>query len=98
MISSRAKRVIVYTASLLIAPMPVMPFEKGTREYVLAIMMCSIILSLSSFYVVRGEARLKSRSLVGNKLLAASLITLVFGMLMLLGAIVYLSWGYKGGH
>ena len=91
MISGRAKRVIVYTASLLIAPMPIMPYEKGTREYALAIMVCSIILIVSSSYVVRGEMRLTARSLVGNKLLAASLITLLFGMLMLVGAIVYLS-------
>ena len=90
-ISGRAKRVIVYTASLLIAPIPVMPYEKGTREFVLAIIVCSIILILSSFYVVRGEMRLTSRSLVGNKLLASSLITLLFGIVMLGGAIVYLS-------
>ena len=70
--------------------MPLMPFEKGEREFVLAIMACSIILILSSFYVARGEMRLKSRSLLGNKLLATSLITLLFGMLMLVGAIVYL--------
>jgi heme/copper-type cytochrome/quinol oxidase subunit 3 len=89
-ISGRAKRVIVYTAALLIAPMPVMPYERGTREYVPAIMVCSIILILSSFYVARGEMKLTSRSLVGNKLLAASLITLLFGILMLLGASVYL--------
>ena len=89
MISGRAKRVLVYTAALLIAPLPVMPYEKGTREFLLAIMACSIILILSSFYAARGEMRLKARSLVGNKLLAASLITLLFGMLMLVAAIVY---------
>ena len=88
--SGRARRVIVYTASLLIAPMPIMPFEKGTREYVLAIMGCGLILALSSFYVVRGEIKLTHRSLVGNKLLAASVITLLFGMLILVGASMYL--------
>ncbi len=71
--------------------MPVMPYEKGTREYALAVMACGAILSLSSFYVVRGEMRLKHRGLLGNKLLASSLITLLFGMLMLCGSIVYLS-------
>jgi hypothetical protein len=70
--------------------MPVMPFARGTREYVLAIMGYGIILVLSSFYVVRGELKLTHRSLVGNKLLAASVITLLFGMLILVGAIVYL--------
>lgn len=90
MISGRAKRVLVYTASLLIAPLPIMPFEKGTRDYVLGIMICGVIWAGSSFYVMQGEARLKHRSLVGNKLLAASVITLLFGMLMFAGAIVYL--------
>jgi hypothetical protein len=90
-INGRAKRVLIYTASLLIAPMPVMPYERGTREYALAIVACGALLSLSSFYVARGEAKLKHRSLLGNKLLAASLITLLFGMLMLLGSILYLS-------
>lgn len=71
--------------------MPVMPFEKGTREFVLALIVCSIILTLASLYVVRGEMRLKSRSLLGNKLLATSIITLLFGLLMLVGASVYLS-------
>ena len=93
MISGRAKRVLVYTASLLTAPMPVMPYEKGTREYVLALMACGTILTLASFYVVQGELRLKARALVGNKLLAASLITLLFGLLILVGAIVYRSRG-----
>ena len=90
MISGRTKRVLVYTASLLLAPLPVMPYVRGTREYTVAV--CGSNLTLSSLYVVRGEARLKARSLLGNKLLAASLITSVFGMLMLLGSIVRLSW------
>jgi hypothetical protein len=89
MISGRAKRVVAYTAALLIAPMPVMPYEKGTREFLLAIMAGSLILIVSSFYVARGEMRLKARPLVGNKLLASSLITLFFGILMLVAAIVY---------
>lgn len=81
---------LVYTASLLIAPVPVMPYAKGTREYALAVMGCGLILTLSSFYVVRGELRIKPRGLTGNKLLAASLITLLFGMLLLFGSAVYL--------
>ena len=98
MISGRAKRVLVYTASLLVAPMPVMPYEKGTREYALAVMACGAVLALSSFYVVRGEMGLKYRPLVGNKLLATSLITLLFGMLMFAGSIVYLSQARQPGR
>ena len=90
MISGRAKRVLVYTASLLIAPTPIMPYEKGTREYALAVMACGAILTLSSSYVVQGEMRIKHRSLVGTKLLVTALITLLFAMLMLVGSMVYL--------
>jgi heme/copper-type cytochrome/quinol oxidase subunit 3 len=90
-LSGRAGRVLVYTASLLTAPMPVMPYVRGTREYAWAVMACGAILTLSSFYVVRGEMRVKHRGLLGNKLLAASLITMLFGVLMVAGAIVYLS-------
>lgn len=91
MMSGRGKRVLIYTASLLIAPMPVMPYEKGTREFALAVVACGAILTLSSFYVARGELRIKPRLLVGTKLLAASLITLLFGVLLLAGSVVYLS-------
>lgn len=90
MISGRAKRVLIYTASLLIAPLPVMPYVKGTREFAFAVMACGAIVTLSSFYVVQGEIKIKTRTLLGNKLLAASLITLLLGMAMLVGSIVKL--------
>jgi hypothetical protein len=88
-ISGRAKRVIVYTASLLVAPLPVMPFVKGTREYALGVAVCGVMLSLGSFYVARGEWRLEARGLLGNKLLASSVITLLFGVLMLVWSLMY---------
>ena len=88
--SGRAKRVLVYTIALLTAPMPIMPFEKGTREFALAVVACGAVLSLASFYVVNGERRLKARSLLGNKLLASATITLLFGLSITVGAIVYL--------
>ena len=90
MISGRAKRVTVYTASLLIAPLPVMPFERGTREFALALIACGVVLALSSFYVVVGEGKLKARSLVGTKLFLSAIITLLFGLTMTLGSTVYL--------
>jgi hypothetical protein len=89
-LSGRTRRVLIYTAALLVAPVPVMPYEKGTREYALAIMACGAILMLSSFYVLRGEWRLKQRGLLGNKLLATSLITLLFGMFTLAVSIIQL--------
>ena len=93
MLSGRAKRVLVYTVSLLTAPMPIMPFEKGTREFALAVMACGVVLSLSSFYVVAGEMRLKSRSLLGVKLLTTATITLLFGLSIAIGSMVYLIRG-----
>lgn len=90
MISGRARRVLVYTAALLTAPLPVMPYVKGTREFAFALMACGVVLSLGSWYVVRGELRVKPRGLLGNKMLASSLITLLFGVSLLAGALVYL--------
>lgn len=93
--SGRAKRVLVYTASLLIAPMPVMPYEKGTREYAFAVMTCGLILTLSSFYTAHGELKIKPRALLGNKLLASSIITMLFGVLLVAGSILYLLTEFK---
>jgi hypothetical protein len=94
--SGRTKRVLVYTASLLIEPMPAMPFSRGSREFSLALMGWGAILILSSSYVIRGEIKLKSRSLLGNKLLATSLITLLFGVSLIVGSIVHLSTRSNG--
>ena len=68
-----------------------MPYSKGSREFSLALMAWAAIMILSSSYVVHGELKLKSRSLLGNKLLAASLITLLFDAAVLVGSIVHLS-------
>ncbi|HEY0081009.1 MAG TPA: hypothetical protein VGB73_20560 [Pyrinomonadaceae bacterium] len=90
MLSGRAKRVLVYTCALLLSPMPLMPYVPGTREFALALIPCAVMLTLASFYVVRGEWRVKARPLVGQKLLAASVITFGFGLSLLAGAIAFL--------
>ena len=90
-ISDRGRRVLVYAAALLLAPLPVMPFAKGTDEFAWAVAVCGAALAAASHYVARGEWRLKQRGLLGNKLLAASLITLAFGLALLAGSFVYLS-------
>jgi len=89
-ISGRAKRVVVYTASLLIAPLAIIPFEKGTRGFAFAVLACGVILGLASFYVVEGERGLKARSLLGRKLLATASITLLFGLSIAIGSMVVL--------
>jgi hypothetical protein len=89
--SGRAKRVLVYTASLLVAPMPVMPFVKGTREFAWAVLACGVILSVGSSYAARGEWKVKPRSLVGDKLLAASAITWLFGAGLVAWSAVWLA-------
>ena len=89
-IGARGKRVLVYTAALLLAPLPVMPFAPGTREFAWAVAACGAALAAASYYVARGEWRLKHRGLLGNKLLATSLITLLFGTALVAGAVVYL--------
>ena len=67
-----------------------MPFEVGTREFAWSLVPCSIILSLGSFYVARGELRTKARDLLGMKLISASVITLLFGVFMFVGTLIYL--------
>ena len=88
--SGRGKRVLVYTAALLLAPMPLMPFAGGTREFALAGVACGTALALSSLYVARGEWGLEHRGLLGTKLLAASIITLAFGTGIVVWALSYL--------
>src|SRR3712207_1035775 len=61
--SGRTRRVVVYTAALLLAPLPVMPYAKGTREFAAAVAVCGAALSLASLYVARGELSLKHRGL-----------------------------------
>jgi len=88
-ISNRAKRILVYTISLLIAPMFVMPHEPGTRNFVISLIPCGVILTLSSWYVLRGETK-KPQGLLGKKLFVTSFITLLFAAGLVAGSIVYL--------
>ena len=88
--SGRGKRVLVYAAALLAAPVPVMPFERGTPEFAVAVAACGLVVALSSLYVLRGELRSAGRDLLGKKLVASSAITLLFGASLLAGSVVYL--------
>ena len=67
-----------------------MSFERGTREFTFAVLACGTVLSLTSFYVARGEARLKARPLVGTKILVASISTLLLGALLVVGSVAFL--------
>lgn len=87
--SERARRVLVYTIALLASPLPVMPFERGTRAFALSLVPCGLFIVVASFYVLRGELRPGSRGLLGMKLIATTLITLVFGAALAVGSVVY---------
>lgn len=91
MSSGRGRRVLVYTAALLLAPLPAMPFERGTREFALGVLAWGTALGLASFYAARGEARLRARSLVGTKILIASAGTLLLAAFMVVWSIVSLA-------
>jgi hypothetical protein len=88
--TGRAKRVLLYTLALLTAPLPVMPFEKGTRAFALSLVPCALFIVLASVYVLRGELGLRSRGLLGMKLVVTTLITMAFGMALLAGCVVYI--------
>ena len=79
---------MVYTAALLLAPLPVMPFAPGTREFAWAVGACGTVLAAASYYAARGEWRLEQRGPLGFKLLATSLVTLAFGMALVAGSVV----------
>ncbi len=70
-----------------------MPYERGTREFALAVAACGALLAAASFYTARGEWRLEHRGPLGLRLLAASLITFAFGAALVAWSVVYLS-GY----
>ena len=67
----------------------VMPFEPGTRSFVLSLLPCGVLLSMASLYVVLGEKR-KPRSLLGAKLFFTSFIIMLFGVGLCVGALIYL--------
>ena len=91
--SGRAKRVLVYTAALLLSPLPLTPWGRGSREFVLALVPCGLALALASLYVLRGELRLGARGTLGQRLAAAAAVTLLFGASLAVGSVVYLLRG-----
>ena len=86
---NRTKRVLIYTASLLVAPIFVFPFQPGSRSFAFSLLPCGVVLSLASLYVVLGEKR-KPRTLLRSKLFFTSFITMLFGLGLCIGAVVYL--------
>ena len=91
--SGRGKRVLVYTAALLLSPLPVMPFERGTREFALSLVACGAALALGSFYALRGELMGGPLGPLGMKIAAASALTLLFGASLVAGSVIYLALG-----
>lgn len=81
----------MYTVGLLGAPLPSMPFERGTRGFAWALLASGVALTLASLYAAAGELRGGPRSPVGKRLLVASLGTLLLGLLMLAGSAVRLA-------
>lgn len=88
--NAETKRVVLYTAAILLTPLPLIPFERGTRGFALTLAACGAALALASYYVVRGEWPRKGRPLWATKMLASAVITLLFGAGLVLGSVVYL--------
>ena len=87
--SGRAKRIFVYTLALLTAFMPAMPFERGTPAFALSLVPSGLFIALASAYVLRGELGYSSHGLLGMKLIVTTLITLVLGVALAAGSLVY---------
>lgn len=86
----RTKRALVYTGALLLTPIPLIPFEPGTRGFALALAACGAALALASLHVVRGEWPRRGRPLWATKMLASAVITLLFGAGLVAGSVVHL--------
>jgi hypothetical protein len=86
----RSRRVLVYTLSLLLGFMPLMPFEPRTREFQFALIATCAILIVSGLYVIRGERMEKSRPMYAVKLMIAATITTFAAIVVLLLDIVAL--------
>ena len=89
----RSKRVLVYTLSLLLGFMPLMPFEPRTRAFHLALVVTCTILIASGLYVIRGERREKSRPMYALKLVIAATITTLTAVVVLLVSLITLLRG-----
>jgi hypothetical protein len=86
----RPKRVLVYTLALLLAPVPLMPFEPGSRPFVLTLFPSMSVLVLAGVYVIRGELPAKGRPLYATKLLIAATMTSITAVLVLAFALLWL--------
>lgn len=73
--------------------MLVMPFTVGTRSFATALIACGVLVAAASTYVIQGEAG-KPRDLLGNKLLASAIITLLFATGLVIGSLIYLALGH----
>jgi len=85
------KRVLIYTLSLLVAPMFLMPFEPRTPAFAAAAIPCSGVLFLGSHYVVRAYAPLRWSSFIGNRLLIAAYMTRIFAVGIAIFAVIFLA-------
>ena len=70
---------LVYTLTLLISPMPLMPFSSRSPEYPWALLTTSVLLVAGSAFVVRGEWG-RPRPLYATKMLIAAVMTLALGI------------------
>jgi hypothetical protein len=57
----------------------------------MAVLACGFVVGLSSLYLLGSEASFRTHGLLGYKLLATSMITLLFSVGMIVGSIVWLS-------
>lgn len=85
--TARSRRVLAYTLTILIAPLPLMPFEPGTRPFVLVLLPSMAAIILAGLYVIRGEWPAPGRPLYATKLLIAATMTLVAALAVLAGAV-----------
>ena len=88
----RSRRVLIYTAAILIAPLPLVPFERGTPEFRLALLASMALVMAAGAYVIRGEWG-RPRPMYATKLLIAAIITAIAAAVIAALAILDVSAG-----
>ena len=81
---------LVYTLTLLLGFLPLMPFEPRTREFELALLAACAIFIAGGVYVIRGEAGEKARPLWALKMLVAAALTTFAAIVVLVFDLVTL--------
>jgi hypothetical protein len=92
-VQRRTRRMAAYSVSLAAGFLPLMPFERASREFHVALLASCAIFIAGGLCVIRGERDATRRPMWALKLLAAAWVTTVAAALVLLLTVAWLISG-----